>query len=114
MIESTGPHPRMPLLTAGATFVLTLGLAVAGAAILVTPGGCYKPHVTSGELGCAPSGKPCPDGFECGPGDRCFTIGQGPGSGGAGGTGGMPGTGGTPGGTGGSGEPNVVGETCLI
>lgn len=115
MTESRRPHPRTLLLTTAATVVLTFMLAIAGAGMLVS--GCFKPHIASGELGCAPAGKRCPDGFECGPGDRCFTIGQdtsGSGGAGAGGTGGAPGTGGSPGGTGGSSGVRGVGETCLI
>lgn len=90
---------------------VTVSFALGGA-------GCFNPRVESGGLTCAPMGKLCPDGFECGAGNRCIKTGQmGPvgtgGNAGGGGTGGGDGTGGSSG-TGGSGTPGQVGETCLI
>ena len=54
-------------------------------------GGCYSPDIQDGQLGCSPKGE-CPDGFRCGPGNRCFSTsgggGRGGGGGGVGGSGG--------------------------
>ena len=42
-------------------------LAVAGLLLA----GCFKPSVKDGGFQCAPTGKACPDGFQCGADNRC-------------------------------------------
>jgi hypothetical protein len=54
---------------------------------------CFNPRITSGSLRCAPTGKPCPDNFNCNASGFCVTAGSP--------LGGTGGTAGSSGGTGG-------------
>lgn len=98
-------------------------LAVAAAAVVAAGAwgaGCYNPAIESNKLSCAPTGKACPDGFQCSAG-KCVKLGAvGPGSGGSTGSGGA-GTGGSAGNGSSGGAPGTGGaplravfESCQI
>jgi hypothetical protein len=52
----------------------TVSAALAVVVVMAAAGGCYKPSILDGGFLCAPSGKPCPDGFQCGADQHCSVM----------------------------------------
>jgi hypothetical protein len=57
-------------------------LSLAAAALALAA--CYDPAIPNGAQACASGGR-CADGYQCGPDNRCYLVGQVPGDGGPGG-----------------------------